>query len=110
MSWLGIAITRSARIMSLEHSEKVLSLLAQSEFDQGTASGVPKDVRVANKFGERFIGNEKQLHDCGIVYFPQNPYLLCVMTRGKDFHELAGVISAISQMVYEEIDSRRLER
>lgn len=95
--------------LSADHSERILSMLAQSTFDQGIVAGVPQNTKVANKFGERFIGEEKQLHDCGIIYFPQNPYLLCVMTRGKDFNELAGVISALSKMVYEEVDSRKIQ-
>ena len=103
-------ILYNASYLSQEHSENVLSLLAQSEFDQGIASGVPKEVRVANKFGERFIGSEKQLHDCGIVYFPGTAYLLCVMTRGKDFTELTRIIRDISTMVYEEVESRKLVR
>lgn len=99
----------NASYLSVEHSEKMLSLLARSEFDQGIVSGVPKELTVANKFGERFIEDEKQLHDCGIVYFPKNPYLLCVMTRGKDYIELTGVIRDISKMVYEEVESRKIE-
>ncbi len=78
-------------------------------------AGVPSTVDVAHKFGERTTlasdtesTETKQLHDCGIVYFPENPYLLCVMTRGTDFKVLEGIISDISRMVYEEVDSRRL--
>ncbi|MBI3075160.1 MAG: serine hydrolase [Parcubacteria group bacterium] len=92
-----------------EYSEKALSWLTASDFKIGLIAGTPKNIRIAHKFGERFTKDGvKQLHDCGIVYYPENPYLLCVMTRGDDFNELAAVIATISKEVYEEVDSRRL--
>ena len=94
-----------------EESEKALSLLTASNFHDGLTKKIPPDIEVAHKFGERFghTGNEKQLHDCGIVYYPGNPYLLCVMTRGSDFNELSETIGDISRMTYEEFDSRRIK-
>ena len=96
--------------LSKEYSEKALSMLAASDFNQGLAAGVPSGIPVANKFGERidYTNNQKQLHDCGIVYYPNNPFLLCVMVRGNNFIELAEIIKIISSMVYAEVDSRRL--
>ena len=90
-------------------SEKLLGWLAESDYLGGLAAGVPKGVAIAHKFGERLIdGDTSQLHDCGIIYYPGNPYLLCIMTRGDNFDELAKVISTVSEMVYREVDSRRL--
>lgn len=90
-------------------SEILLSLLVQSEFRDGLRRGVPAGTVVANKFGERFLANgEKQLHDCGIVYYPGNPYELCVMTRGNNFNDLSDIIGQISKEVYQEFDSRKL--
>lgn len=93
-----------------ESSEQALELLSQSTFDKGLVAGVPKGTVVAHKFGERsdFTDGIRQLHDCGIVYFPGSPYLLCVMTRGRDMNMLAQTISSISKMVYQEVESRRL--
>ena len=100
-------------------SEKALALLEESEYENGLVAGLPKDLRIAHKFGERTIlslaGSStppvlRQLHDCGIVYYPENPYLLCVMTRGKEYKELEKFIQTISQMVYEEIESRKIIR
>jgi len=42
-----------------------------------------------------------QLHDCGIVYYPQRPYVICVMTKGRDLDVLKNVIKGISEIVYE---------
>ncbi len=96
----------NASYLSREDSEKILSVLSQSEFDRGITAGVPDGVRVTHKFGERNLGDEKQLHDCGIIYYPNNPYLLCVMTRGQDFNTLSDVIKQISGMVYKEMELR----
>lgn len=83
-------------------SEKTLELLTKTTFDKGVAAVVPKNIPVAHKFGERYIVDiqEAQLHDCGIVYFPNNPYLLCIMTRGKDFKILEKILQDISEITY----------
>jgi beta-lactamase class A len=86
-------------------SEKALEILSQSNFTDGLRAGVPVNINVAHKFGERKLANSNQvqLHDCGIVYYPNHPYLLCVMTRGKDIASLASVIKNISSLIYAEV-------
>lgn len=95
----------NASYLSPEMSEKALDLLTKTEFRQGLVAGVPADVVVANKFGERATkgSSSKQLHDCGIVYCPRRPYLLCVMTRGDDVEKLIGTIREASRLVYEGV-------
>jgi beta-lactamase class A len=101
----------NASYLNQENSELFLKLLSESEFKDGLRAGVPESITVAHKFGERFAEDgRKQLHDCGIVYFPRNPYLLCVMTKGSDFGKLAAVIKTISSEVYKEVDSRRIKK
>ncbi len=95
----------NASYLGREMSEKALETLAQPEYRKGLVAGVPEGTVVAHKFGERaFLDNDKkQLHDCGIVYYPDNPYLLCIMTRGADFDRLEETIRDISKLVYEEV-------
>ncbi len=95
----------NASYISRDSSEKALALLSQSEFRGGLAAGVPPSVPVAHKFGERSFGSvgERQLHDCGIVYFPKHPYLLCVMSRGEDFERPARSIADVSATVYAQV-------
>lgn len=84
-------------------SEKALKILTESKFKDGLVAGIPGNLEVAHKFGERtFTGTriEKQLHDCGIIYATQKIYLLCIMTRGSDFKALSGIIKDISAEVY----------
>lgn len=94
--------------LSRESSEKALELLSRDKFFKGIVAGVPADIAVAQKFGERAIFQnnselqERELHDCGIVYDPGNPYLLCVMTKGgASFEKLTDIIRSISASVYQ---------
>lgn len=97
----------NASFLSRAHSEEALSLLSETTFADGIRAGVPKDIIVAHKFGERkFDNGPQQLHDCGIVYYPKHPYLLCVMTRGEDTKTLLRALSETSQFVYDKIDSQ----
>ncbi len=93
--------------LSRTNSEKALELLSRSVFKDGLVAGVPRNIVVSHKFGESgVIGDLHQLHDCGVIYYPQHPYLLCVMTRGEKTTELESVIANISQFVFEEIASQ----
>lgn len=105
----------NATYLNREMSEKALEILSKVEFDKGLPGGVP-GLTVAHKFGERIIDNPdspmnglKQLHDCGIIYYPNRPYLLCIMTRGYDYMNMSEVISRISSFVYKEIEAQQLE-
>jgi len=92
----------NASYLSDKNSELALEILTQSMYGDGLRAGVPSDIAIAHKFGERryLLTSETQLHDCGIVYLPENPYLLCVMTKGTDFSQLNSVIAEISRIVY----------
>lgn len=98
----------NATYLSNELSDKALDYLTQVQFDQGLERGIPADITLANKFGERFTEESYQMHDCGIIYYPQNPYLLCIMTKGPDPDQLVNIIKTLSERVYNEVDSRRL--
>lgn len=88
-------------------SEQALKLLTQTTFEDGLRAGIPISIPVAHKFGERALANaSKQLHDCGVVYYPDHPYLLCVMTRGNSLEKQASVIAAVSKEIYQQMDAR----
>jgi beta-lactamase class A len=101
-------ILYNASYLGKELSDLGLSMLAKAEFKSGIVEGVPRDVAVAHKFGEH-VDTEtgrKQLHDCGIVYYPRHPYLLCVMTRGQSFEYLDDAIATISRIIYSEVNAQ----
>ncbi len=97
----------NASYLSQASSEKALGYLAQSTFTAGLRAGVPAQVQIAHKFGERDLGDGfYQLHDCGIVYVPKSPYLLCVMTRGTNRKVLEDAIRDISKFTYGQVQKQ----
>ncbi|KAF0143353.1 MAG: Uncharacterized protein FD156_2714 [Nitrospirae bacterium] len=103
----------NASYLNREMSMKALKFLSAADYRNGIVAGVPSNVGVVHKFGERSLGANgeiKQLHDCGIVYYPDHPYLLCIMTRGKTFSHLEGIIKDVSQLIYNELDSLYREK
>jgi len=98
----------NASYLSKDMSEKTLGLLSRVKFSQALVAGVPSNILVAHKFGERQYTDtgEKQLHDCGIIYLPNKPYLLCTMTRGKNIPIEENFVKQISSMVYQNISGQ----
>jgi beta-lactamase class A len=100
-------ILYNAAYLDKSTSEKAMEILSKSDYEDGIIAGVDSGVTVAHKFGERNSDNngvaEKQLHDCGVVYYAKYPYLLCVMTKGNDFQKLSGIIAQTSRIVFNEI-------
>ena len=95
----------SSKYLDRDLSEEVLKLLSEVEFKNALNLGVPDNIKIAHKFGERTttLPNgvvERQLHDCGIIYYPDHPYFLCVMTKGNDFTKLEKIIAEVSSVAY----------
>lgn len=106
----------NASYLSNAWSEAALTLLSKVSFDRGITGKLPKDIKVAHKFWERVytedlwdgkVRERAQLHDCGIVYYPGSPYLICIMTRGNTLDELSVMTQDISKMIYDTVDGTR---
>jgi beta-lactamase class A len=95
-----------ASFLDEEVSTLLLAMLAESNYRNGLQAGVPPSVTVAHKYGARILDDStRSLHDCGIVYHTNHPYVLCIMTKGDNFDELSSAIASISRVVYENVDS-----
>lgn len=96
----------NASYLNKDMSEKALQLLSQVKYKDGLVKGVNNPIiNIAHKFGERTYeeNNERQLHDCGIIYLPQKPHLVCIMTRGSDFSKLNNTIVELTKVIYKEL-------
>lgn len=86
--------------LTIRNSDYATTLLTETDFKQGLVSGLPATIKVAHKFGEAGDGQIFQLHETAIVYLDKSPYLITVMTKGKDIMKLPKVLSSISALVY----------
>lgn len=90
----------------------VSTIASSSDAGSTTDPDATDSTAVSHKFGEytdRLSDGSiisRELHDCGVIYFPGKPYLLCVMTKGSNFQAQAGVISTISRLTYNYMDGR----
>ena len=87
-------------------SEYALELMTHCDYREGLMRGLEPGISFAHKFGERVIGNTSQLHEFGIVYLNDNPYLIGVMSSGNDLRELSDILKEISAMVYQEYSGK----
>ncbi len=94
----------NANYLTMRQSEFAIDLLSKSTFDEGIVKGIPSEnLLIAHKFGESGTIKNKELHETGILYIDNRPYLMTIMTRGKDnvdYPRLATVIQGVSRTIY----------
>lgn len=100
-------ILHNSTYLTWDMSEKAFEILAKKHFAVGLAAGTPSSTPISQKFGEASFTPpdkpgivQKELHDCGVIYYPNHPYLLCVMTKGEDIATLATTIQSLSKVAY----------
>lgn len=87
--------------LSPDYSEYAAQLLRNCTFKEGFAKGFPEGTKIWHKFGEwRYAGQDYELHEAGVVFIHEKPYLVTVMTKGKDTDKLAESIQAIARVMY----------
>lgn len=91
-------------ILTQKHSSYILDLMTDTDFSSMLPSGIPDNIPVAHKIGIM----ENQLYsDCGIVYVPNRPYVLCVVSY-SDKATAEKRIGEISKTVYEYVSSYKV--
>ncbi|OGL29846.1 hypothetical protein A3D14_02595 [Candidatus Saccharibacteria bacterium RIFCSPHIGHO2_02_FULL_47_12] len=85
--------------LNRENSQEILSQLADAPDFNRIAKPIPDNLKVAHKIG--VFGSEVQ-SDCGIIYIPNRPYLVCILIKGPsvvvDQH-----MQALSKLVYDYV-------
>jgi beta-lactamase class A len=96
--------------LNKDMSIKALTYLSQAQYPKGIRSAIPYNILIAHKYGIRDIelnGNKVkgyQLHHFGIVYYPGKPFIIGVMTRGKNEEISNHIIHDLSEITYREVD------
>ena len=95
----------NATYLNKRNSEFAIDLLTKTSFVNGIIKGIPiSNSLIAHKFGESGTLKNKELHETALLYIGNEPYLITIMTRGKDnidYPKLAPVIQGISQKIFE---------
>jgi beta-lactamase class A len=91
----------NADYVNIENSNKILSFLASSPFNEKIVAGVPEDILVAHKIG--IAAGKDTFSDCGIIYAPNRHYLLCLGSNGKDEKSANKFMAEISKVVYQYV-------
>ena len=86
------------------NSEFAIELLSKSDFKEGITSSIPSNINVAEKFGESGDLNTRQMHETAIIYLNERPYLLTIMTKGKEINNLPEVIKKTSYAIYSQMN------
>ena len=90
--------------LSPEYADYAARLLSNCAFQQGFVKGLPAHTRMWHKFGEwRSPGRAPELHEAGVVYLRDTPYLMSIMTRGEDTEKLATAIRRIAGKIGEKV-------
>lgn len=102
----------NASYLSDLNSSYLLDVLSKSAMTWAIRASVPNDIVVAHKFWERRLPNPdwsytSQFHDCGIVYHPNYPYVICIMTKWWDnIPRLERLVKDTSAIIFDEINKR----
>jgi beta-lactamase class A len=94
-----------ATYLSPEMSERALELATDTTTEILLPSGVPPHIQVAHKFG---VQDDRTLSDCGIIYEPNNPYMLCIMIESQNESRSVQLIGTISQLIYNSITQQQV--
>lgn len=79
-------------------SSTILDSLTHSTYTTGIRSDIPDSIKIAHKMGVR--EETKALYDCGIIYLPNKPYFLCVMTQNFSPEQGEHILQTISDKIY----------
>jgi beta-lactamase class A len=99
-------ILYNSSYLDRSHSKIALEILSRVNFQDGLRSGLPPNIIISHKFGEKISisQKEKYFNDCGIIYHPIRPYLLCISTLGSDKKDQMNSIAQISNFVFNEVN------
>jgi beta-lactamase class A len=94
-----------ASFVNQDSSSYILNILTNSIFKNTIEGGVPSNIDVAHKIGvfKKFDSKDDVYIDCGIVYVPYRPYILCVFVKNPDENVADQTIAFISKIIYDYI-------
>lgn len=92
--------------LSRESSNEIIDLLTQTELNDKLPAPIANDVKVAHKIGVYTLPDSKEptFSDCGIVYVPKRPYVICIMANTNEDNARKYIVD-LSKMIYDYVSS-----
>lgn len=91
--------------LSFNNSQQILHILTSPRTEDWIRSAIPTDIQVADKIGV-YTAEPSEHHvyaDCGIIYYPERAYSLCVMVKSDQAVKAIPEIHDISKKVYDYV-------
>lgn len=87
--------------LSVQDSSYLLDILTKTNFKDKIPAGIPANISIAHKIGvfDLTESDGKVYTDCGIVYFPNRPYTLCIFVKNSE-SEAKKHMAYISRIIY----------
>lgn len=86
-----------------QSSEEILSYLSKSTATNRLTAKLPSDTTVAHKIG--VYNSDWSESDCGIIYAPKRPYMVCIMVGLPD-DQANKFIADTSKLIYDYVISQ----
>ena len=83
-------------VLTKDDSQKILTYLTKTDFNDKLVAGIPTGVTIAHKIG---VIDKNAYRDCGIIYVPNRPYILCMVSTGTE-DEARIRMSQVSKLIY----------
>lgn len=84
---------------TFKDSQQILQWMTEANSPPRLRASLPSTVKVAHKYG---TSGGKSESDCGIVYVPKRPYIICVML-GTDADQANEIIQEVSKKMYDYV-------
>lgn len=93
--------------LPFQDSNSILEVMSKSHTTDWIRSTIPSQITFADKIGSYNVEPESYhvFSDCGIVYYPERPYSICIMVHSNDQEKSVQRIQGVAKMVFEYIDS-----
>lgn len=93
-------------VLEKKDSQEILDLLTKTKFVDKLPAGVPENIAVAHKIGVYNKNGENEAYmDCGIVYVPNRPYALCMLSI-SDEQTARERMQLISKKTYDYVSKK----
>ncbi|MEK7096288.1 MAG: serine hydrolase [Patescibacteria group bacterium] len=92
--------------LSREYSNKILEIMTGTIYKDKVPALLPSSVKVAHKVGvyQRQPPAISAYSDCGIIYVPNRPYLVCMMIEGTE-NDAVRYMSETSKIIYDYVST-----